>query len=483
MKKTKYFIFAAAAALFAACSSDDGLAPEKQQIAQTGQVPVVFDTYVNRTTRAGYHGDINAVGTLQTADVKGFGVFGYYTDNNDYDQFSIPNFMYNQQVTYESDTWTYSPVKYWPNEYGSTAISEDYDRVTFFAYAPYVEVTPATGKVNTSSTKTANPTETTGIVGMSSNTGSGDPMVKYVVSLAPATKVDLLWGVKAAGDWKITQTNTAQTGLTVGFPWINVQRPADATTSQKLLFDFKHALAKLNVQIDADVDKASGHDNEVATDNKIFVRSITFTGFATKGALNLNNTDAGAGVAKWMSFNCVNELEAGEEITIYDGRKDGKEGVSEASNEKVKGLNPVIIENGNWTAVNVANKGVSKTAVNLFEPTSSLATDELKLADPIYVIPTGEAVDVTIVYEVEAADANLPTVLADGATKGSKIKNTITKKAVIAKLENGKDYTLKIHLGMNSVKFDANVTKWDTPATETDVYLPSNTPSSAPVRR
>ena len=38
-------------------------------------------------------------------------------------------------------------MRYWPNETGSNAESQSVDRLSFFAYAPWVEVTPATGIV------------------------------------------------------------------------------------------------------------------------------------------------------------------------------------------------------------------------------------------------------------------------------------------------------------------------------------------------
>lgn len=459
----KYFILAAAALSFAACSSDDALTEPKVAQEKAGEVPVAFDVYVPRaTTRAGAYGDITTTILETTATSDGFAVFGYYTDNNDYDQFSIPNFMYNQWVYKDGGNWYYSPTKYWPNEYGSNAESDDYDRVSFFAYAPRVAVNPTTGKVVAGSKNFAD-SENTGIVALSPNTGAGDPLVKYVVSLNPAKRVDLLWGTKSADDWTLQQTGAAQ-GITTDMPWLNVQRPADATGTQKLKFTFNHALAKLNVQVDAFVDGADA-TNPVAAKNKIFVRSITFTGFATKGALNLNNTDAGAGIAKWMSFSGLSELETGDEISIYDGRKDGKEGVSPAANEKVTGLNPVLVEDAAWLSTKA---GVTNTAVNLF--------DHATAAEPIFVIPTGDPVNVTIVYEVEAEDGNLPTFLADGATHGSRVKNTITQKAVLPKLENGTGYVLKLHLGMNSVKFDAEVTGWDddSDASDDNVNLPEN---------
>lgn len=455
----KFLTLAAVAAMFAACSNDADPVQEAEiaKATEVSKVPVGFDIYLNRaTTRSGTAGEITTA-SIQTGDHKndGFGVFGFYTDNNDYDQMATPNFMYNQQVKYVGSKWVYEPVKYWPNEYGSKAASDDADKVSFFAYAPYVAVTPSTGKVEDA---------TSGIAGMTRNSATGDPFIKYVVSLDPTKSVDLLWGTVANGaeSWSVFDNGngTTQT-MIVGKPWLDVQRPSGAV-DQKMKFDFKHALAKLNVDIDAFVD-GTNNTNALADGTKIYVRSITFEGLAMKGALNLNNGVADK--AQWMDFGGINDLEGGE-VTIFDGRKDGKEGFmgAVASNEKNTGLNPVIISNDENTTA-----GVTKDAVNLFAG----ATDA---TSPVYVIPTSEDVNVTIVYDVETADANLAKYLSDGKTPGSSIENKISKENVFGatvKLENGKAYTLHIHLGMNSVKLDAVVSDWVN-GVEENTYLPSN---------
>ena len=98
---------------------------------------------------------------------------------------------------------------------------------------------------------------------------------------------------------------------------------------------------------------------------------------------------------------------------------------------------------------------------------------------PIYVIPVDEAIEITIDYDVETADPTLANLLSDGETYGSKINNKITKKvtfgsATANKFENGKSYVIKLHLGMNSVKFDAAVQPWVDAAAEGEAWLPAN---------
>ena len=455
--KTKYFFLAAAAALFAACSSDDGIAEQQQQAQQQAeQVPVAFGAYVNRgTTRAGSPGTLKTTTdtdkelSLQTA---GFGVFGYYTDNVPFSQNSTPNFMYNQQVS--TSAWTYTPVKYWPNEYGTNAISDGVDRLTFFAYAPWVNVTPETGR--------AVGDQTSGIVGMTSNVATGDPYVKYFVNMDPGKSVDLCWGVSAGG-FTSTVDGPDANAVADGGKFVDLVKPL---TGAKIKFDFKHALAKLNVQIDADVDNVvPKEDKALATGTKIYVRSVTFEGFALKGLLNLNA--AASEGPLWYELSSTNTKISSATSTIYDGRRDGKEGQANASatNELPAGLNKVIISDDGNT-----KSGVTNTPVNLFE--SSFASPDK--ADPVYVIPVdGEPLSVTIVYDVETEDNQVAGYLSDGTKHGSTIENKITKQIIAGGLKAGYAYTVKLHLGMNSVKFDAVVRDW-TAAPDTDVALPDN---------
>ena len=479
MKQKKLFILAAAAALLAACSSDDEITAEKQAAQQAAQQEVGFSAYVNRgTTRAGKGVELvtsGSTGSQITLLSKGFGVFAYYTDNQPYSETSIPNFMYNEKVTGTGSsapfTWEYSPIKYWPNEFGSKAISEGQDRLTFFAYAPWVEVTPETG--------IATETSATGIIALTRNTATGDPYVKYYGDFNPTKSVDLCYGVaNAAFNSSVDGTNN---NIEVGKPYIDVIKPK---TGVKITFDFKQALAALNVTIDADVDVVSHADGNVNDLTKIWVRSVTFTGFTDKGMLNLNSeASADPYYPNWYDLSGNNKIGSGS-VTIYDGRRDGKEGQTGAtmSNETPNALNPVLIQNEPYKTASLPTKlelststtvGVQHTPVNLFA--SSTVTD------PIFVIPTDDNLEVTIVYDIETADSKLSTYLSDGATKGSTIENKITKTIQLSsedfKLQAGKKYTIALHLGLTSVKFDASVTAWeDKTADKTDLPINSTTP-------
>lgn len=415
MKRFRFPLLAASALLvLMACSSTDESV--KDDLKNAEPLPVNFGTYVNQgVTRAGTTGEIASGTNLK--DKGGFGVFAYYTDNIEYSGNQIPNFMYNQAVTStDGTTWTYTPIKYWPNEYGNGANSDGVDMLSFFAYAPYVAVTPSTGQVTGD--------KTSGITALTRNTATGDPMVKYIVGSSP---VDLLWGVNS----------------TTGLPHINKVRSA-GTVDDKITFNFKHALAKLITYV-----QYSG--DAIDANSVIYIRSVTITGFASKGMLNLNNITANQPL--WLSYDGGEPTYEG--MTFNDGRKDGREGATDGAqdSEKNKMINSYFVQTNtsSWGASGVTN------------------TEQRLLNDDIYVIPSGgsESVDVTIVYDIETKDENLSTKISDGTTAGVSIENRITKTDVFKAsppkgFEAGKVYTLKLILGKKDVKFDVSVDPWPT---------------------
>lgn len=62
-----------------------------------------------------------------TADLATFGVYSYIKDNAEMP--TVKQFMIDQLVEKDGSEWTYSPIKYWPNN--------DY-KLNFFAYSPHI---------------------------------------------------------------------------------------------------------------------------------------------------------------------------------------------------------------------------------------------------------------------------------------------------------------------------------------------------------
>lgn len=435
MKKMKQKLFVGSLALLAfmaSCSSsnDDliGGAPSLNE----SSVPITFGSYLGRTatSRAGATG----VQTTATLATNGFGLFASYTDNSSYGTSSTPNFMYNTKVTGTPTdaptSWTYSPLRYWPNETGTDnngATSEGTDHLTFFAYAPYVEATASTGAVTEN---------TVGITALTKNSDAGDPKVSYTVASDPAKSVDLLWGVSNTATWD-NVTGTAL-NLTEGLPYLNLIKPK---TDQKVSFNFKHALSRLGLTVQGAFDQVAA--GGTLTDAKITVDKVEITGenFAAKGVLNLNNTTAG--VPLWDT----SATDAGTLSLTLDGNN----------------LNPTIKDEGATKAASQPD-GVTATQQSLMKDDKTYfmfipgtATSEKPLV-------------VKITYYTTTDDPNL----ADGYTR---VENVITKKISGTdsglEFEAGKSYTLNLVLGMTSVKVTATVADWDN-GTSTQVDLPIN---------
>ena len=413
-----WLVVAAVLGLSYACGKVD---PESAETA--APEVVAFGAYVSRdvATRATVAGVIDNA-SLASA---GFGVFGYHTVSASYSQADKPDFMYNTKVTNPSgSTWTYSPLKYWPNQYGAGAESHLVDRVSFFAYAPQVDVDPDTGELSGSGGGSAAVSSVTGITRLSRSIDSGDPAVTYRTSFLPDEGVDLCWGL----------------------PKLNVVRPVTGATATPVSFQFHHSLAALNVQLDAAIDELAPGNQALAAETRIYVRSITFEGFTYKGILNLNSA---AGSPQWSDYSGGTISHTA--VTVHDGRLDGLETLYDDPAESPVGLHADIVQQGGYNT----KPGVTHTTRNLFASNT--------LSAPVFVIPNGFPLKVTIEYDVETRDDKLTaSYLSDGSTHGSVtrvcVRQTVAAGTEPMRLQAGKKYVLLLHLGMTGVKFEAGLT-------------------------
>ena len=484
----KFILLSASAlALLASCSSESdqlsGVTPDAQPSALA---PISFGTYFSNSTvtRAGTPGAINTTDALKAS--AGFGVFAYYTQDKDYDaegESQTPNWMYNQQVKWDgTSAWTYSPLKYWPNDNttaddkGATGTTSS--KVSFFAYAPFAG-DPATGAVAAG--------ETSGITAFSANDATGHPTVTYKLA-ADGKQVDLLWGTAAEGKSyetvtgsnvtvkKVSNTALAPTNL-------NLQK---LKTGQKIMFLFKHALAKfggsnettktnpdgttepvsttngLQVKLDIDKDGAiTGGDKDAAT--KVTIKTIEIKNTNATGTVEDLNGDGTADYNDKIVSGGTFDLATGKwkALTEYididhtitsPGSTKGEGSETARSNATIADnlAEPASLADGTDAWDNDLPAGVTTTAQNVYKEESN----------PLVFIPgTKPSFKITVEYVVRTKDAHL----AKGYTEAvQKITHNVAFKDAV---ELNKKYNLLIHLGLTSVKFEATVSNWDLDST------------------
>ena len=262
MKTRRFFGWVAMATmvLSTGCSNDEvveNFSPENA---------IEFGTYVGRDAQSRAH----IITETELAN-EGFGVFAYYTGTSDFGTNSKPNFMYNEEVkgtittTDEGEsvtTWSYSPVKYWPNNNG--------DKVSFFAYAPYA-------------------TETNGLE-LSANTAAGNPTVTYEMTVDDESLIKIPTGDNVDGQVDLLYLT-------------NVEKVTDMTkqkVGEKVEFVFGHALSRVSFAAKVLVDEVNGDANDgenndaehtldnIAEGTTITINSVKLTGkLYTKGTLDL----------------------------------------------------------------------------------------------------------------------------------------------------------------------------------------------------
>lgn len=453
-------------------------------------------------TRAGTAGIITTDGASSTQSLQtlGFGVFGYMKGTNGATscysgsspswtwENATPNFMYNEQVTYAASKWSYTPIKYWPNDFSTSSVdaadpaatgSVDAGKLSFFAYAPYVTATAATGVVT--------PT-TEGITGLSSNNANTEPWVTYKFAktgdpakynLTTTSNVDLLWGTR------ITDSYDKAAGGTIGLTGYQDAEGnyynTDLTkqkTAETVDFNFKHALAKFGgndgtrcgMQVVADFDLNDGTPAEspssdvaanqkptetLITLNRIKIENMTAEGdkFAIGGKFNL-------ATGTWSEHVYADANELSTTYTV----------ASTGANAAVwEPATPALTYSDGWQQSSQTFAGIDHTFKDVFS----------SAADALYFIPGGNCkLKITVQYTVRTFDDGLVS-LGSGETTSTKIVQEIANVVNFTSLKPNHFYKLIIHLGLTSVKFAAVVSSWDNTTSGNDdtqfIWLPSNT--------
>lgn len=429
------------------------------------------------TTRANYVGPIT---TTELQDGKsgsktqGFGVFAHYESTGTaYNSLTsrLSNFMYNEQIYYSSG-WKYDNIKYWPNGQNTStnaaddenATSTSQNKVSFFAYAPWVDHSSVTSN-------------TYGITNLSANSATDNPKVTY--TLSNANFVDLLWGT--AGTNGTDVAGNAQNGATINTTTDGSSASADAgaanvavnadMTKQKVngvvQFAFKHALAQVGgysttsyggLSVIADIDNGVNETTPTIgtstaetggtldpSKTKVTITSITITpnttdtnsdGLYDNAMPTIGVLDLATG--SWTNTTATSSTQLTFNHVINNNPSSGQY----ALNDAIK--TPTTLTQ--WSHVSSVTGVLSTAPTNVY---ASAATTPL-----VFLPGTTPSLTITVQYEVCTVDSKL--------TAGcSIVTQTITKTVTFGSVvQMNKRYNLLLHLGLTGIKFDATVSDW-----------------------
>jgi len=327
-------------------------------------------------------------------------------------------------------------MEYVPGKKPAPAPAPAPDRLSFFAYAPYVYVDPTTGKIDASQGSYTDKGDTTGIVKISTNEETGDPLITYVVSDDVEKSVDLLYAVAPStnGGDSCVWNNVMKSpdSIAAGYPYMNLIKP---TTGQKVNLSFRHALARVNYTVSGIFDvihEADSNAKNVESDTKITVDSVIIynLGGGREGTLNLRNSTKN-------SPNWTVKDEDYERKVVVTGTQ----------------INDNIRDQGDQIQT---CHGVDSTRQNLLQAQGAA----LYALPDFGVVDRMDTVKITIVYYVTTKDDNIPN-------KGyTRVKNKIAMKYYAWKvpdfaIKGGYLYTMNLGLGMTTVKLSADVQSWD----------------------
>lgn len=206
-----------------ACSSE-----ETTRTAGSTERPIAFgDAYTVKPTRSSEQ--FTADKGIPLGQSMGIYAYLHEAENAAERDFTsiIPNFMYNQQATSrdDADYFSYSPLKYWPND--------DNSKVSFIAYFPYCNESADDG--------TRFDTQSTGISLGKTNSTAGLPEFRFTVKDNIDDQVDFL-----VSDMIANMPKTRDTENDPGQPF------NDLSIKDRVTFLFKHMTAKVEFRIVAD---------------------------------------------------------------------------------------------------------------------------------------------------------------------------------------------------------------------------------------
>jgi len=407
----KLFFVCAAAALLASCSQNEGVS---LLVQDNNDGAITFEAFARTAVTKG------TVETSENFMDKGIGVFAFYQPANggtaaDFTttKYPSPDFMYNQKVSIASgDTkWTYSPIKYWPNNKG--------DKLSFFAYAPY--------DVKTSWED----------LGIKTNTIGTSVSKTFEIANEVVNQKDYLFAEPTLNKAKPSVITHDASG--------NASAADASGDADVVKFNFKHVLSKINifVGVKADIQTASGSAPSSSSDatawtdanTDITIQSIEFKDLAQKFIYTITTTDG----SSWSAANW---------------KTDGKQNIIVEPCAAAKTIDDTWAAGWHRYLAGTTDFGTTD------EEYMFVAPETVKDKEFVFTY--------TVKTEDTSNDKNTFEKTYTITKKWSEFGNTS-----LTALEAGKQYNLYFLIGMQGVKIAATITDWETPATDHQIYVPS----------
>lgn len=393
--KQNYFmgLIACAALTITSCSNDEINAPQQSQ----GNNAIEFSTYLGRNAQ-GSRGTETSTTSIKTS---GFGVLAYYTDTANFSaDTNKPNFMWNQKVTHNGANWEYTPIKYWPTKVG--------DKVSFFAYAPYVE----NGK-NT-------------VIELSGKSATGTPTETITLPDDPSQTIDFVAAVQ-----------------------MNKTHDNSASANNNVSFTLKHEMTRVKVQ--AKLDKSIYSDTDDKHKTFVVIKKVTFNDkgeFYKSGTYTFSTTDGERGTWTHTANASTYTLDLNGVLNTELITVDGAKGENHHSGNYEEGVNGVRL--------------VDNTAKDLFKANEYLFLIPVS-ADNEDGLTNGKAT-ATIEYDIVTEDSKL--VAGYSCTSATK---TVLLPA--GTLKQGISYNYIFTIKLDEIVLNATVNKWDT-ASDSNIDVP-----------
>lgn len=458
MKKNFYVGLIALTALTVTSCSNDDVVMQSPEVNKA----IEFGTYVGRdavsrgsiiTTNGNTDASAGILADALTG--KGFGVFAYYTDESSYIFGDDPNtnetevgspcnFMYNTKVS--TTDWTYSPVKYWPNDPN--------DKLTFFAYAPYDDAD------DTDNDNGYDNIKFNALADM-----KGDPVITFKVNNTVKNQTDLLFSKSNTKD--LIKNKAGADGIYV---------------DEKVEFQFAHALSRIGFTVKAIVDEVTAGSNKLDAATTIVLKKVILSNSQHTSAVDANFTAPSEGVFHSQGTLNINQQDVNNFdnqtptfVTWADDNNDTKQTFT-LTNENFA-TQTQGTESGYFTMYNELGFILTEDT-KILNTANSTTANKLNADDSyIMIIPqdlSSAGFYVYVEYDVITIDQNIGNDSNTYDGLKSKVTNHISTQVTGINFQSGKAYTLNLQLGMTSVKVDAAVDNWSD-ANDTDVDLPQNT--------